>query len=35
MNELISQIYCFDCPEALRIKYWLRAYTLQQNFIAI
>ena len=32
MNELISQIYCVDCPEALRIKYWLRAYTLETKF---
>ena len=32
MNELISQIYCVECPEALRIKYWLRAYTLETKF---
>ena len=32
MNELISQIYGVDCPDALRIKYWLRAYTLETKF---
>ena len=32
MNELISQIYCVDCPEAVRIKFWLRAYTLETDF---
>ncbi len=32
MNELISQIYKVDCPDSLRIKYWLRAYTLETKF---
>ena len=32
MNELISQIYNVDCPASLRIKYWLRAYTLETKF---
>ena len=32
MKELISQIYCVDCPEAVRIKFWLRAYTLETDF---
>ena len=32
MNELISQIYFIDCPDSLRIKYWLRAYTLETKF---
>ena len=32
MNELISQIYNIDCPNSLRIKYWLRAYTLETQF---
>ena len=32
MNELISQIYKIDCPDSLRIKYWLRAYTLETKF---
>ena len=32
MRELISQIYNVDCPISLRIKYWLRAYTLQTKF---
>ena len=33
MKELICQIYMIDdCPESLRIKYWLRAYTLETKF---
>ena len=32
MAELISQIYNIDCPLSLRIKYWLRAYTLETKF---
>ena len=32
MNELIAQIYKIDCPDSLRIKYWLRAYTLETKF---
>jgi hypothetical protein len=32
MQELISQVYKVKCPTLLRIKYWLRAYTLQTNF---
>ena len=32
MQELISQVYKVKCPILLRIKYWLRAYTLQTNF---
>ena len=32
MNELITQIYKVDCPTSLRIKYWLRAYTLETKF---
>ena len=32
MNELIFQIYNIDCPISLRIKYWLRAYTLETKF---
>ena len=32
MKELISQIYNVDCPVSLRIKYWLRAYTLETKF---
>ena len=32
MNELISQIFNVDCPASLRIKYWLRAYTLDTKF---
>ena len=32
MNELISQVYNIDCPISLRIKYWLRAYTLETQF---
>ena len=32
MNELISQIFGVDCPDPLRIKYWLRAYTLETKF---
>ena len=32
MNALISQVYNVDCPISLRIKYWLRAYTLETKF---
>ena len=32
MIELIAQIYKIDCPISLRIKYWLRAYTLETKF---
>ena len=32
MNELISQIFGVDCLDPLRIKYWLRAYTLETKF---
>ena len=32
MNELITQIYKVDCPISLRIKFWLRAYTLETKF---
>ena len=32
MKELISQIYNIKCPISLRIKYWLRAYTLETKF---
>ena len=32
MKELISQIYNVSCPISLRIKYWLRAYTLETKF---
>ena len=32
MKELISQIYNVKCPISLRIKYWLRAYTLETKF---
>ena len=33
MENLISQIYNItDCPDSLRIKYWLRAYTLETKF---
>ncbi len=33
MECLISQIYNInDCPDSLRIKYWLRAYSLETNF---
>ena len=32
MKKLITQIYCVDCPQAIRIKYWLRAYTLETKF---
>ena len=30
--KLISQIYDKDCPLSIRIKYWLRAYTIESNF---
>ena len=32
MKELIFQIYNVNCPIPLRIKYWLRAYTLETKF---
>ena len=32
MKALISQVYNVDCPISLRIKYWLRAYTLETKF---
>ena len=32
MKELIQQIYNINCPISLRIKYWLRAYTLETKF---
>ena len=32
MKELILQIYKVNCPISLRIKYWLRAYTLETKF---
>ena len=32
MKELITQIYKIDCPDSLRNKYWLRAYTLETKF---
>jgi len=32
MKELIFQIYKVKCPISLRIKYWLRAYTLETKF---
>ena len=32
MKELISQIFNIKCPISLRIKYWLRAYTLETKF---
>ena len=32
MKELILQIYNTNCPISLRIKYWLRAYTLETKF---
>ena len=32
MKELILQIYNVNCPISLRIKYWLRAYTLETKF---
>ena len=32
MKELILQVYKVKCPISLRIKYWLRAYTLQTKF---
>ena len=32
MNALISQVYNVDCPVSLRVKYWLRAYTLETKF---
>ena len=30
--KLISQICDISCPISIRIKYWLRAYTLESNF---
>ncbi len=35
MKELIFQIYNTNCPIPLRIKYWLRAYTLETEFYKI
>ena len=32
MIDLISQIYEVNCPYSIRMKYWLRAYTLESNF---
>ena len=32
MEELMFQIYNLKCPISLRIKYWLRAYTLETKF---
>ena len=32
MKALITQIYKVNCPISLRIKYWLRAYTLETKF---
>ena len=32
MKELILQIYKVNCPISLRIKYWLRSYTLETKF---
>ena len=32
MKELILQVYKVKCPISLRIKYWLRAYTLETKF---
>ena len=32
MKKLISQIFNVDCPISIRVKYWLRAYTLETNF---
>ena len=32
MKELILQLYNVNCPISLRIKYWLRAYTLETKF---
>jgi hypothetical protein len=32
MKNLIFQIYNVNCPISLRIKYWLRAYTLETKF---
>lgn len=32
MQELFSQVYNVKYPILLRIKYWLRVYTLQTNF---
>ena len=32
MKELISQIYNINCPLSLRVKFWLRAYTLETKF---
>lgn len=32
ITKLIYQIYDIDCPLSIRIKYWLRAYTLESYF---
>ena len=32
MQDLILQIYGVNCPYSLRVKYWLRAYTLNTFF---
>ena len=32
MKELISQIYNINCPNLLRVKFWLRAYTLESKY---
>lgn len=32
MIDLISQIYKTNCLYSIRIKYWMRAYTLETNF---
>ena len=32
MKELIGQVFKVTCPISLRIKYWLRAYTLETKF---
>ena len=32
MYKLISQIYMINCPNSIRVKYWLRAFTLETAF---
>ena len=32
MCNLISQVYKIECPNSIRVKYWLRAYTLETAF---
>ena len=32
MCKLISQVYKINCPNSIRVKYWLRAYTLETAF---